>query len=164
MHLLFLGFLIIPIVELLLLIKVGQFIGVVPTVMLVLMTAILGVSVLKKQGLSTFNRANLKMRSGQMPVAEVGEGLMLAFAGALLLTPGFVTDTCGFLLLVPGIRRWIADRWLKALVLKAQGDASYSQAEYRSESFRYPPNSVREGDIIEGEYQEEPKENPRLEK
>jgi len=159
MRLLFLCFLIVPIIEMLVLLKVGAFIGAFYTVLLVLMTAVIGVSLLKRQGLSTFIRANQKMQTGQMPVSEMGEGLMLAVAGALLLTPGFVTDGFGFLLLTPGVRSTIAKKWLSLMMKNSkssgQAGAFYSQTNYRSSSesadtFR----SADDVEIIEGEYRE----------
>ena len=130
MRFLFLCFLIIPIVEMLVLLKVGSFIGAFYTVLLVLMTAVIGVSLLKRQGLSAFVRANQKMQAGQMPVAEMGEGLMLAVAGALLLTPGFVTDGIGFLLLTPGVRQYLAAKWLRTMMAKSQGKGGTSHTFY----------------------------------
>jgi len=159
MRFLFLCFLIVPIIEMLVLLKVGSFIGAFYTVLLVLMTAVIGVSLLKRQGLSTFVRANQKMQSGQMPVSEMGEGLMLAVAGALLLTPGFVTDGVGFLLLTPGVRGAISKKWLKLMMKNSmtngQAGAFYSQTSYSASSAR--PNTVEStenAEIIEGDYRE----------
>ena len=162
MRFLFLCFLLVPILEMLVLLKVGAFIGAFYTIVLVLMTAIMGVSLLKQQGLSAFIRANQKMQTGQVPVAEMGEGLMLAVAGALLLTPGFVTDIVGFLLLTPGIRGFLANKWVIMMMKKSQahnGSASfYTQTTYRSDSnYNTVPKDMRainESDIVEGEFSE----------
>ena len=162
MQLLFLGFIVIPIVEMWLLIQVGSYFGALITITLVLLTALIGVSLLKKQGLSTFIKANQKMNAGQMPVAEMGEGVMLAVAGALLLTPGFVTDTFGFLLLIPALRTFIANAWFNKMMRKSseglfdqQTGFTYTSTQFREEP---PPtdqiNKAPAVDIIEGEYQE----------
>jgi len=93
-----------PILEIALLLKVGGLIGVVPTVALVLLTAAVGTWLLRAQGLSTLARARTSLERGEAPVREVFDGACLLVGGALLLTPGFVTDTLGFLLLLPPVR------------------------------------------------------------
>ena len=98
-------FLVVPVVEIFLLIQVGQVIGAWWTVGLVVLTAIIGVRLLKIQGISTLMRAQEKMQSGNMPAQEMLEGIGLIVAGAFLLTPGFFTDGVGFCLLIPPIRR-----------------------------------------------------------
>jgi UPF0716 protein FxsA len=167
MQILFLLFLIVPIVEMLILIEVGSFIGAFYTVLLVLLTAIIGVNLLKKQGLSTFMRANQKMNSGQMPLSEIGEGMMLAIAGALLLTPGFVTDTFGFILLTPGFRGAFAKMLAKKLAQNATQASYHSHTQYTQTSQPqeeikdpfyskngFPERKVSADDIAEGDFQE----------
>ncbi|MGD8583702.1 MAG: FxsA family protein, partial [Gammaproteobacteria bacterium] len=97
-------FIVVPLVELYLIIKVGSMIGALWTVLLVLLTAVIGVSLLRIQGFSTLNRARQNMEMGVMPAMEMMEGLALAVGGALLITPGFITDTLGFLCLIPATR------------------------------------------------------------
>ncbi|ARU58304.1 membrane protein FxsA [Oleiphilus messinensis] len=106
----FLIFVIVPVLELSILIKLGSFIGVGWTILLILSTAIVGASLLRKQGVSTLLRANQRMANGEMPAREVAEGFFLALGGALLLTPGLLTDVLGFSLIVPTIRARLADR------------------------------------------------------
>ena len=96
MRLLLLLFVIIPIIELWILIEVGSKLGVLTTILLVFLTGIIGVMLLRQQGMSTLLRVNQQMEQGQLPVKEILEGVMLAVGGALLLTPGFITDTIGF--------------------------------------------------------------------
>ncbi|MDX1800983.1 MAG: FxsA family protein, partial [Marinobacter sp.] len=86
----FLLFVILPIVEMTILIKVGAVIGALNTIGLVLLTAVLGAALLRQQGLATLLKANQRLNSGELPAKEVAEGLILAVGGALLLTPGFV--------------------------------------------------------------------------
>lgn len=107
-------FLIVPILEIYLLIQVGTVIGAGWTIGLVLLTAIIGVQLLKVQGFSTLTRARQKMDSGELPAQEMLEGMALVVAGALLLTPGFFTDGVGFFLLLPPTRRWL----MKGLVTR----------------------------------------------
>jgi len=110
MRFLFALFIAIPIIEMVVLIQVGQQIGALWTIVLVLLTAFIGINLLRYQGLSTLSRATWRMQSGQIPAKEMLEGILLAVGGALLLTPGFVTDTIGFLLLVPFTRQFFATR------------------------------------------------------
>ena len=74
---------------------------------LVVVTATVGLSLLKRQGLSTLLSARQKMNEGSIPATELVSGVMLAVGGALLLTPGFVTDAVGFVLLIPQTRQWL---------------------------------------------------------
>jgi|GEM_PF-39686 UPF0716 protein FxsA len=112
MRVLFLLFILVPIVEMVVLIKVGQAIGTLWTVGLVLLTAFLGINILRQQGLSTLSRARWRVRSGQLPVQEMLTGILLAVGGALLLTPGFITDTFGFICLFPWSRHWLLSHLL----------------------------------------------------
>ncbi len=105
-RILFLIFLVVPIVEIYLLITVGGLIGAMPTILLVVFTAVLGALLLRFQGFATFQRVQREMAHGQIPAMAMMEGVVLLFAGALLLTPGFFTDTIGFLCLIPPLRQW----------------------------------------------------------
>lgn len=100
-------FLVIPVVEIYFLIQVGEVIGALWTILLVVLTAVIGVRLLKQQGLSTLMKAQEKMKSGALPANEMIEGIALLIAGAFLLTPGFFTDFIGFLLLFPLSRQAI---------------------------------------------------------
>ncbi len=100
-------FLLVPIIEIYLLIQVGQVIGAGWTIFLVVATAVLGVALLRIQGLSTLQRAQQKLQQNELPAREILEGMGLVVAGALLLTPGFFTDSIGFLLLFPPTRLWL---------------------------------------------------------
>jgi len=101
-------FILVPVIEIYLLIKVGSVIGAFYTVLLVLFTAVIGVALLRRQGLSTLQRVQSQMQHGELPAASMLEGMLLFFAGALLLTPGFFTDSIGFLLMIPPLRKVIA--------------------------------------------------------
>ena len=105
------AFIAIPLVEIAVFIEVGGRIGVWNTVLTVILTAMIGTWLLRRQGLHTLHRVQESLNRNVLPVSEVFDGLCLLVAGALLLTPGFVTDALGFLLLVPPLRRLLR-RWI----------------------------------------------------
>lgn len=110
-------FLLVPLVEIYLLIEVGSVIGAIPTIGLVVFTAVLGSLLLRQQGLSTLHRVQQSMMRGELPAMELLEGAVLVISGAMLLTPGFFTDTLGFLGLIPVVRqhlvRAFVDRYFR---------------------------------------------------
>ena len=98
-------FIALPILEMYVLIKVGGNLGALNTVLLVLLTALIGVALLRVQGFRTLMNAKNKLGMAQLPAEEIITGIFLAIGGALLLTPGFITDIFGFLCLIPSTRR-----------------------------------------------------------
>lgn len=98
-------FLLVPVAEIYLLIQVGREIGALPTVGLVIATAVLGAWLLRQQGISTLMRARESLDRGELPALQLLEGVILLVGGALLLTLGFVTDVIGFACLVPALRQ-----------------------------------------------------------
>ncbi|MCW8917873.1 MAG: FxsA family protein [Gammaproteobacteria bacterium] len=142
-RILFILFLSIPLLEIYLLIKVGSAIGAWPTVLLVLLTAVLGAFLLRLQGLITLNKVQLAMARGELPTLAMLEGVVLLLCGVLLLTPGFFTDALGFLGLVPPLRQGLI-RWLLSRgVVNAMGGA-YSR--------RHSHDAPR---TLDGEYRRE---------
>ncbi|MBJ7539029.1 FxsA family protein [Marinomonas transparens] len=135
-------FILVPIIEMTVLIQVGSEIGSLATVGLVFLTAIVGVTLIRKQGLQTSLKAQEKMQRGELPASEVAEGLMLMFAGLCLLIPGFVTDGIGALLLISPLRKLFA----AGLIVKFMSSMMARGAQWRGTS------SQQQGDIIEGEY------------
>lgn len=109
-RLLLILFLTVPLLEIYILIKVGGLLGAAPTVFLVVFTAVLGALLLRWQGFATLQRVRLMLARGELPAIELLEGVVLLLSGALLLTPGFFTDTLGFLGLIPAVRRGLI-RW-----------------------------------------------------
>jgi UPF0716 protein FxsA len=97
-------FIVVPIVELYVIIQVGQAIGVVPTLALLLADAVLGSLLLRHQGRGAWRRFNEALNQRRFPGREVADGAMIVIGGTLLLTPGFVTDIAGLLLLIPPTR------------------------------------------------------------
>lgn len=105
-------FILIPLLEIWLFIMLGGFIGVYPTLFIILLTAILGTFLVKTQGINVLKEIQSKFNELENPTEPIVHGAMILFAGALLLTPGFFTDSVGFLLLLPKVRK-AAFFWLK---------------------------------------------------
>ncbi len=138
-------FLIVPVVEIYILIQVGEVIGALWTIFFVVLTAVIGVQLLKSQGLSTLTRAQQKMNSGEMPAKELMEGFALVIAGAFLLTPGFFTDTVGFLLLFPLTRSMIVSSLVSRVMASGRFNMNNNfHSEYQSN------HKKSSGDVIEG--------------
>ena len=108
---LFLAFTLIPLVEIYLLIKLGQNFGAITSILLVIFTGILGAYLARMEGLRTLFRIQETMGEGRMPGEELLDALLIAIAGLVLITPGFITDVAGFLLLFP-FTRMLAKKWL----------------------------------------------------
>lgn len=117
-------FLLVPLVELALLIEVGRRIGTGPTIAIIAATAVLGAWLAKRQGLAVVREIQRQLREGEIPAAGLVDGLLILIAGAVLLTPGFITDAAGFFLLLPAgraaVKRWLRRRfeeWVAAGVI-----------------------------------------------
>ncbi len=135
---LFLLFLIVPMLEMWLLIKVGQLVGAWQTIGLVALTAVIGISLLKRQGLHTLLRVQERLNSGQIPATELLEGLLLAIGGALLLTPGFVTDAFGFCCLLPLTRRWLASKLMNSgMFVMSQASMGATVDPFNQQQFQH---------------------------
>lgn len=154
-------FIIIPILEMWLLIEVGGEIGALNTVALVFLTAIIGFALLRHQGVSTLARAQQRMAEGQMPAKEMAEGICLAVGGALLLTPGFITDAFGFVCLLPGLRHILIGSVLSKMQLRAQAGHNYQggfQGGFQTgQTFEHETHSSSESsrskpEVIEGQF------------
>ena len=110
----------VPLIEIYLFIAVGGVIGVWATIGLVILTALIGTGLLRQQGLATLARAQAEMQEDRLPVRELFTGVCLLFGGALLLTPGFMTDAIGFALLIPPLRN-IIGRGLWRILERSKG-------------------------------------------
>jgi len=142
-------FLVVPIIEIYLLIQVGQVIGAGWTIFFVVLTAVLGVWLLRIQGLSTLMRAQRKLQENELPAREILEGMGLVIAGALLLTPGFFTDAVGFFLLFPPTRIWLVRRIASRMVVSSPVNVHGYQA--------------RDEDVIDGvKFHREDESNQKL--
>jgi UPF0716 protein FxsA len=148
MRFLLLIFVVLPVIEMWLLIQVGSVIGALPTIFLVLLMAVGGVVLLRRQGLNTLIRGNQKLESGQLPAQEMVEALILAVSGVLLVIPGFCTDFFGILGLIPPLRRGLARRMMAAGFVQGGFQAA---AFGPGAPFRRGP-VTREDRVIEGEF------------
>ncbi|WP_299878557.1 FxsA family protein [uncultured Cocleimonas sp.] len=145
-------FLVIPIAEIYFLIKVGEVIGALPTIILVVLTAVIGAGLLRQQGLSTLARFQQNMSQGKIPAQEMVEGIILAVGGALLMTPGFVTDTIGFLCLLPFSRQYIASNIMKRSAMKVTASMGGFGAGFNGQPGSPFDSDGANADIVEGEY------------
>lgn len=106
-------FLIVPVLEMYLLIKVGSLIGALPAILAMVLAAVLGVALLRTQGFATLQRVRQSLARGELPAREMLEGVVLFAGGVLLLAPGFLTDALGLLCLVPAMRRYLVTALLR---------------------------------------------------
>lgn len=108
-------FVTVPLLELVLLLRVGQWIGPGPTVALVVLTGLAGAALARQQGLRAYMAVQRELAAGRLPGGALLDGLSILAGGALLLTPGILTDVLGFGLIVPGSRRWVQRRFRRAV-------------------------------------------------
>ena len=145
-----LAFITVPIVEIAVFIQVGDIIGLWPTLGIVILTAIIGTALLRQQGISVLFRIQENLEANQMPIRELFDGVCLVVAGALLLTPGFVTDAVGFLLFVPPARSamaaWIASRML------SRAEVRFTHTQSHGATTRHDPRTG--APIIDGDFED----------
>jgi len=132
----------VPIIEITLFIKVGALIGLWPTIGVVILTALAGTMLLRLQGLATLRKARASLEQNRFPLDAVFDGLCLAVAGALLLTPGFFTDGVGLLLFLPRLRNFLRHRIARIL-------AERGHVEVRTAGPQGAP-----GPVIDGEFED----------
>ena len=123
-------FVAMPIIEIAVFIQAGELIGLWPTIGIVILTAVIGTSLMRAQGLQTLARAQAQMDQGEMPIGELFNGICILIAGVLLLTPGFVTDTMGFLLLIPPLRKAVGAGVIMKLVQSGNIRTNFSRRTY----------------------------------
>ena len=162
MPLLLAAFIFIPILELYFFMTVGRVLGIGWTLLIILITAVIGAKLAKREGLGVLARMREAQSQGRLPHKEVTEGVLILFAGALLLTPGFLTDAFGFTLLFPPTRAFYREKlagYLKSKItfIKPGGMPSAPPAEPRvevpaTEKSRKP----RSGEIIDVEVIDDP--------
>jgi UPF0716 protein FxsA len=137
-------FIVIPLIEIAVIIQVGQWLGVFNTIGLLLLVSVMGAWLVKRQGLGVWRRIRDQQQAGQVPAAAVFDGALILMAGALLLFPGFVTDVFGLLLLLPpvraGVRAYLRRRYMaRVQVVRSVRTATWSQTERPP----YPPPPSR---------------------
>ena len=146
------AFIAVPVIEIILFIEVGGWIGLWPTIAIVVGTAFAGTSLLRIQGLAVLQRAQDSASRNELPVQEVFDGLCLLVAGALLLTPGFFTDALGFTLFVPLFRKVAGEtiwRWLSQ-----RGHINFTGFGSASHDSGVP------GPVIDGDFEEVKTQSP----
>ena len=152
-------FIFVPIIEIGLFIQVGGFLGLWPTIALVLVTAFVGASLVRSQGLQTLMNVQNRLQQGELPAQQIFEGVMLAVAGVLLLTPGFMTDALGMLVLLPAPRAAIAKYLMSKMVVQSVGSgfhgSFHNQSGFGQDPFQRNPFDQRgdNGDTFEGEFE-----------
>ena len=129
-RLLFAVFLIVTWIEIGLFITLGQAIGLWPTLLGVVVTALIGSIIVRQQGMSLISDIRRTTAAGGLPARQLAEGMMIGIAGALLLTPGYFTDTIGFLLLVPAVRGAIYS-YLKTKITVVSSTSYTARESYR---------------------------------
>ena len=146
-------FIVVPIAEITVFIQVGEKFGLWPTLTIVILTALVGTALLRYQGIRTLGRVQGSLEKGEVPVGEVFTGLCLLIAGALLLTPGFLTDALGFSLFVPSIRGFLTSGILRALSKRGRVWTNGSNSSNGS-SARRPRASQPEKTVIDVDFME----------
>lgn len=145
LFILFFIFIVVPVIEITVLIEVGEQLGAFTTVALVILTAAVGASLVRSQGLQTLMNAQKKMQQGEQPGQEVIEGVMLAIAGVMLVTPGFVTDFLGLILLLPFSRQFFANKLLARIIIK-------NMASQQPFNQGFSSHQSQSDDVIDGEF------------
>jgi UPF0716 protein FxsA len=147
----FVALIVVPLIEIGLFIQVGGWIGLFPTLVTVIFTAVLGAALLRRQGMGELAKLQASLNEGRDPRGPLAHGALILVAGIVLLTPGFFTDAIGFALLVPPIRSAVIGYLTKRIVSNIHMQAGAATAD------RHPPASE---DIIDGDYRVEPEDIP----
>ena len=144
-------FVIVTLLEIYVLVSVGESIGGFSTVLLVVITALIGSTLLKQQGWSTMAKAQNAMANGQTPAFEMMEGVVILISGVLLLTPGFLTDILGLLGLMPWSRTYFIDQFLSKNASKVfyQNNSAFIHKTDSSEDKKPKKNGTIEGEFWE---------------
>ena len=145
---LFIIFVVVPIAELYVLIQIGQAIGVLPTIALLIADSLLGAWLMRSQGRAAWMRFNAALAEGRVPGREVTDGALVIFGGALLLTPGFLSDILGLILLLPPtravVRKILLARFGSRILATAAGGAQSRMFGFGTR----PPRGARGHDDV----------------
>lgn len=161
-------FLALPFTELMILLQVGAKWGVMPTLALIIVTAMVGYTLFRQQGLSTWQQVNKKLNSGELPSQEMTEGVVILLAGALMVTPGLITDVIGLLCLLPFTRKPFVRHMAKRFGSRVTFHSSFHHQEFHDINHNHTAAN-RRGEVYEGEAEDvspenKVKENQRLTK
>ena len=129
-------FTVVPLIELYLLIQVGKYLGVLPTIAVVFITGIMGGLLARSQGLSIYRRIQMDLQNGTIPTDSLIDGLFILIAGALLITPGLITDIVGFLVMIPGFRGWLRKRIKERFRQKLEAGQMHFYSNYHSTDWK----------------------------
>jgi len=140
--LLILIFIVVPIAELAVIIQVGGQIGVWWTIAILIADSIIGSLLMRSQGRASWRRFNVTLQSGRPPAREALDGVLVIFGGALLLTPGFITDFLGLILLIPPTRALV-----RAILVRRFADRLVAAAQTRVAGAPGPRGGGRPGDV-----------------
>ncbi|SFJ58243.1 FxsA family protein [Celeribacter neptunius] len=152
---LFALFVAVPIIEIALFIQVGGLIGLWPTLLIVIVTAILGTTLVRQQGALAMSQLRQSFSELNDPSEPLAHGAMILLSGALLLTPGFFTDTVGFLLLIPGFRSFVLKELRKRIQVQSFVMGQQSMHQTRDPFTGDPRGGRGDGpDVIDGEFEE----------
>lgn len=144
----------VPIGEIAVFIQAGEQFGLWPTLAAVILTAIAGTALLRRQGFDTLRRIQQSADRGEMPVRELFDGFCLLIAGALLLTPGFITDGVGFALFLPPFRRLLGGWALTYFMRNATVHTMHSGSRHRRPNERDGRRAPGGGPIIDGDFED----------
>lgn len=136
---LFLLFVLVPIIEISVLIQVGSVIGTWPTIAIVILTAWLGAKFVKQQGIATLRNVQEKSARGEVPSEEIITGFLLLVAGVVLVTPGFVTDAIGLSLLVPAVRRGLISKVQQQIKVQATRQSGFHAHFHQGNTYEHEP-------------------------
>lgn len=143
-------FLVVPVVELAIIVQVGQLIGPAWTILALVVVSLAGAWLVRREGTRAWSRFRAALASGRVPTDEVLEGALVLFGGALLLTPGFATDAVGLLLMVPPARTFVAGTLRRRLGARFVVGTVGGGATQRPGPARRPP-SLRPDDVVDVE-------------
>jgi UPF0716 protein FxsA len=158
---LFVAFLVMPLVELYVIIKVGSWIGVLPTIGLLVVDSLIGTWLIRREGAKAWRALSERIQTGRMPHRELADGALIVLGGALMLSPGFVTDLFGILLVLPVTRPVFRRLVISYAGSRATRMATGYPAGYRSDDPRpgtrrgtpggpgVPPGDVVRGDVVD---------------
>lgn len=151
---LFIIFVLVPLIELMLLIEVGGIIGSGWTFIIIIATALIGTKLVKQQGISTWSNIQTEMASGQLPARSLFDGICILISGVLLITPGFITDTIGFLLVTPAFRAAMYTQLGSRIQVKTMGGfQSHQQSQHSPFNDQAEQSKqVDEPTTLDGEY------------
>lgn len=165
--LLFVLFIGMPLLEILVLIQVGSVIGGLNTILLLVVTAVIGAGLVRSQGMQAYQKAQQRMAMGELPGSQVAEGILIFLAGLMFITPGLITDVFAILLLVPPLRQLLAQKMMARMQVQMSSGASFTSFGFRSSGQGSPfqqPRHNEQGRTFDGEFSTAEKDRQRLER